>query len=80
VNGPEGLNNEVLEEIFRLHFNRSDLKIASVNGNDNFLAENDNFNSVIRKWVVQLEMGEGVSPAFNSKHSSGTCNARFCKM
>ena len=58
VKCPEELTKETISLILQEHFNNSKVKVISLNGNETFLAKNDNFNSDIKKWAVQFEMEE----------------------
>ena len=55
VSSPESLNNDVIAEILREYYNNANLKVISIDGNEDFLAKNDNFNSDIKKWTIQFQ-------------------------
>ncbi len=50
----EDLSTETITQILQEHYNDASLKVLSVNGNEKFLAKNDNFNSEIKRWNVQF--------------------------
>ena len=54
---PEDLSTETITQILQEHYNDASLKVVSVNGNEVFLAKNDNFNSEIKRWTVQFQRG-----------------------
>ncbi len=57
---PEDLSTETITQILQKHYNDASLKVLSVNGNEKFLAKNDNFNSEIKRWNVQfLQVSDG---------------------
>ena len=55
VSSPESLKNDVIAEILREYYNNANLKVISIDGNEDFLAKNDNFNSDIKKWTIQFQ-------------------------
>ena len=55
VRSPKDLSEESIEKVLQDHFNDSKLKVISVKEDDDFLAQNDNFNSQIKKWTVVVE-------------------------
>ena len=55
VRSPKDLSKGSIEKILQDHFNDSKLKVISVKEDDNFLAQNDNLNSQIKKWTVVVE-------------------------
>ena len=55
VRSPKDLSKRSIEQILQDHFNDSKLKVISVKEDDNFLAQNDNLNSQIKKWTVVVE-------------------------
>ena len=54
---PEDLSIDTITRILQEHYNDASLKVVSVNGNEVFLAKNDNFNSEIKRWTVQFQQG-----------------------
>jgi hypothetical protein len=58
VKCPKDLTKETISVILQEHFNNSKVKVIFLDGNETFLAKNDNFNSDIKKWAVQFEMEE----------------------
>ena len=52
VRSPKDLSKGSIEKILQDHFNDSKLKVISVKEDDNFLAQNDNLNSQIKKWTI----------------------------
>ena len=52
VHSPKDLSKGSIEKILQDHFNDSKLKVISVKEDDNFLAQNDNLNSQIKKWTI----------------------------
>lgn len=56
------LNFDSLTKILQEHFNDSSVRISDLEGNQNFLKENDNFNSEVKKWTFKITKGiEGKS-------------------
>ena len=55
VRSPKDLSRGSIEKVLQDHFNDSKLKVISVKEDDDFLAQNDNFNSQIKKWTVVVE-------------------------
>ena len=52
VHSPKDLSKGSIEKILQDHFNDSKFKVISVKEDDNFLAQNDNLNSQIKKWTI----------------------------
>ncbi len=64
VKCPEELTKETICLILQEHFNNSKLKVISLNGNETFLAKNDNLNSEVKKWTVELRLEENGETIF----------------
>lgn len=48
------LNSDSLTKILQEHFNDPSISLSDLEGNQNFLAENDNFNSEVKKWTFKI--------------------------
>ena len=67
------LNEDSIEAILQEHFNDSELKVISVTGDEDFLAQNENFNSQIKKWTVIVEKNGNLEGSYLNTANWSKC-------